>query len=273
MAFADQLRIRARAADQALLLFVIGEPVSGKSTVVSNLLKYLTAKEPALLIKLIRWGDAMRAERHLGLLAADRLPGDLSAEEFAGLSAFVGEQVQAARAAIQGAGLVVAEFPGCTAVMGKSGIDGLDRGFSTCRTFVADPGAHYLALSAEPRLRELFMSSRETAPADATNARSATPLAANRVHEQVTALMQRLHASGRMAPPGQLAAFASDPVLRERIHFQRFLPHLLAQEIGAPTDRCLVARNVLVPPELQPAAQADTAFLDGLDWIRERYSI
>jgi hypothetical protein len=273
VAFADLLLSRARAAEAPLLLFVLGEPVSGKSTVVSNLLKYLVGKEPALAIKLIRWGDAMRAERQLGQLPADRLPGDLSAEEFAGLSAFVGEQVQAARASIEGSGLVVTEFPGCTAVLGKNGIDGLDRGFSTCRTFASDAGAHYLALSAETRLRELFMSSRETAPADATQARSATPLAANRVHEQVTALMQRLQAAGRMAPPGGPAGFDADPALRERVHFRRFLPHLLAQEIGAPTDRSLVARNVLVPPSLESAAQADTAFLDGLDWIRERYGI
>ena len=68
--FADRLRRRAEGG--ALVLLVLGEPLSGKSTFVENLLRWLIGPpdhaSPELQFKLIRWGDAMRAQRHLGLL-------------------------------------------------------------------------------------------------------------------------------------------------------------------------------------------------------------
>src|SRR5215207_11666669 len=123
LAFTAALRARAHqhAGSGPLLLFLLGEPLSGKSTVLSNLLTALIGAlgdAPPLQVRLIRWGDAMRAERRLGLLPADRVPGDLTAAEFAQLSAFVGEHIQAAATAIgPRPGLVVAELPGCTAVV------------------------------------------------------------------------------------------------------------------------------------------------------------
>ncbi len=283
LAFARQLRQCAeeRAGEGPLVLLILGEPLSGKSTFLSNLLTWLltsSAENEPLQVKLIRWGDAMRAERQLGLLPPDRVPGDLSDAEFAGLSAFVGEQVLAARAAVRGPGLVIAEAPGCTAVMNGDRVEGLDRGFSTCRALVKDEGAYYVALAAEPRLRLMFLQSRETAPGDATNARSATPLAANRINEQVTRLMAQLQGEGRLAvpdvAPGALgAAFDRDPAQREQVLFEWFLPHLVAREIGAPSDRALIARNVLVPAAMQAVAQADTPFVDQFDYMRERYNL
>ena len=278
-------RVRTQAREQAsagpLVLFIIGEPLSGKSTFVSNLLIWLlngqAADEP-LQVRLMRWGDAMRAQRHLGLLPADRLPGDLSSDEFAGLSVFVGEQVRAARATVQAPGLIVAEFPGCTAVMSDGRLDGLDRGFSTCRAFVDDAAAHYVALTAEPSLRAMFLQTREAPPGAATEARSATPLAANRIQQQMTDLMLHLHERGRMGvagvAPGTLPeAFERDPSRRDEVVFESFLPHLLRHEIGVPSDRALVARNGLLPAELRRIAEADPAFVDQFDYIRERYNV
>jgi hypothetical protein len=283
LGFADQLRWRAqeRVGQEPLVLFVLGEPLSGKSTFVSNLLNYLlnaSGRSADLQVKLIRWGDAMRAQRHLGLLPADRVPGDLSALELANLSAFVGEQMQAASASMRGPGLVVAEVPGCTAVLTDGHIDGLDRGFSTCRAFVQNERAHYVALTAEPRLRATFITSRETTPERAANARQATPLAANRVREQTTSLMIRLHEEGRLTVAGrargQLASdFDRDPAQRDHVLFECFLPHLLSREIEVPSDRAVIARNVLLPPALMAIAQADMAFVDQFDYIRERYNI
>jgi hypothetical protein len=262
------------------VLFVLGEPLSGKSTLVSNLLNWLVnaGGSEGPRVRLIRWGDAMRAQRHTGTLPADRLPGDLSAAEFARLSAFVGELVRDARADMPGPGLVVTEFPGCTAISVDGGIDGLDRGFSTSRAFAGDEGAHYVAIAAEPRLRAMFLRSRETAPGDATNARSATPLAANRIHEQVTELMVKLHDRGRLAVPGVAlgtlaAACERDSKWRDKVLFESFLPHLLGREIGAPAGRTLIARNVLLPEPLLAIAQPDPPFVDQFDYIRERYGI
>ena len=282
-AFAAELQRRSQedGSDQALIVFVVGEPLSGKSTFVSSLINWLTGSGSGVespRVKLIRWGDAMRAERHLGLLPADRVPGDLSAAEFARLSAFVGEQLQAARTAVRGAGLVIAEFPGCTAVATDNGIEGLDRGFSTCRAFVTDARAYYVAITAEPRLRTVFLGSRETSPSDATSARSATPLAANRIYEQVTQLMLRLHDSGRLVLPGVASAelatrFDHDPAQRDQALFEWFLPHLLEREIGVPQERALVARNMLLPPSKLAIAQADMPFVDQFDYIRQRYGV
>ncbi len=261
-----------------LALFIIGEPLSGKSAFLYNLLRWLLTADASLRVRLMRWGDAMRAQRHLGLLPADRLPGDLSNEEFAGLSAFVGEQVREARATMAGPGLVVAEFPGCTAVNGERGLEGLDRGFSTCRSFVEDRGAHYVALTAEAALRGAFLQTREAAPGAATEARSATPLAANRIREQVTALMIQLQQQERMAVSGVAAgalaaAFDGDPALREQALYESYMPYLLQHEIGVPSERALIARNVLLPPELRGIAEVDAGFVDQFDYIRERYSI
>ena len=273
LTFAQQLR---GAGDGPLFLFVLGEPLSGKSTFLSNLLTWLSTHP--LQVKLISWGDAMRAQRHLGLLPADRVPGDLSDTEFANLSSFVGEQIRAAAAAGRGRLLVVAEVPGCTAVIADNHIDGLDRGFSTCRAFVQDERAYYVALAAEPRLRAMFLHSRETAPGDATSARSATPLAANRINQQVSELMVKLHATDRLElpgiAPGQFGAmFSPNSTERDRVVFEYFLPYLLAEEVGVPSKRALVARNLLVPESMRAVAQADTPFIDQFDYIRERYNV
>src|SRR5688572_3191128 len=74
--FAAHVRRRAqeRASEGPLVLFVLGEPLSGKSTFLSNLLNWLltsSVEHEPLPVKLIRWGDAMRAQRHLGLLPVD----------------------------------------------------------------------------------------------------------------------------------------------------------------------------------------------------------
>jgi hypothetical protein len=278
--FADRLRRRAEGG--ALVLLVLGEPLSGKSTFVQNLLRFLIGPpdeaSQELQFKLIRWGDAMRAQRHLGLLPADRLPGDLSAEEFARLSAFVGEQVHAAVTSIGSApGLVIAEAPGCTAVVRDGRIEGLDRGLSTARALVDDERVHIAALVAESRLREQFVATRETAPGDATNARQATPLAANRINQQLTALVARLHAEGRLsvrnATSGDiLPELERDTQHRDEVVFRQFLPYLLSEEIGVPSERALVARNVLFPELLRSSASA-TLSMDQFDYIKERYGI
>jgi len=281
--FAHQLRRRAqeRAGKGPVVLFVLGEPLSGKSTFLSSVLNWLVSasdQDNQLEVKLIRWGDAMRAQRHLGLLPADRVPGDLSAIEFADLSSFVGEHVHAASAAVRGPGLVLAEFPGCTAVRSNHGIDGLDRGFSTCRAFVQQDTAHYAALAAEPRLRAMFLASRETTPDRASSAREATPLAANRISQQVTDLLLKLQSERRLTVPGvaagQLGAeFDRDAEQRDQVVYEQFLPHLLAREIGAPSERALIARNTLLPELQRAIAQADVPFLDQFDYIRERYNV
>ena len=277
--FADRLRRRAESG--ACVLFVLGEPLSGKTTFVQNLLLSLIGPADGaapLQFKLIRWGDAMRAQRHLGLLPADRLPGDLSAEEFAALSAFLGEQIHAAMDSIGTApGLVVAEAPGCTAVVRGGKIEGLDRGLSTCRALVGDDRTHYAALVAESRLRAQFVASRETAPGEATNARQATPLAANRINQQLTALVARLHAEGRLTVSGAmssdiLADLEADTAWRDEVVFQQFLPYLLREEIGAPSERALVARNLLFPQLLRSETHA-TLSMDQFDYVTERYGI
>jgi hypothetical protein len=277
--FADRLRQRAQGG--AVVLFVLGEPLSGKSTFVQNLLLWLMgppAEASPLQFKLIRWGDAMRAQRQLGLLPADRLPGDLSAAEFAGLSGFVGEQIRAAVESIGASpGLVVAEAPGCTAVVRDGQIEGLDRGLSTCRALVADERVHYAALVADSALRARFVASRETAPGEATNARQATPLAANRINQQLTALVARLHAEGRLSIPGATAGdilpeLERDTERRDEGVFRQFLPYLLREEIGAPPERALVARNVLLP-DLPGSPTHATLPMDQFDFVKERYGI
>jgi hypothetical protein len=272
-------RLRGRVEGGALVLLVLGEPLSGKSTFVQNLLLFLMGPpDQELQFKLIRWGDAMRAQRHLGLLPADRLPGDLSAEEFAGLSAFVGEQIQAALKSIGSAsGLVIAEAPGCTAVMRDGRIEGLDRGLSTSRGLVDDERVHFAALVAESRLRAQFVASRETAPGEATNARQATPLAANRINQQLTALVARLHAEGRLSVPNAtssdiLPELERDSQRRDEVVFQQFLPYLLRDEIGVSSERALVARNMLFPELLRSSTLA-TLSVDQFDYIKERYGI
>jgi hypothetical protein len=169
-------------------------------------------------------------------------------------------------------------MPGCTAVTIDGRIDGLDRGFSTCRAWALNERSHYVALTTEPRLRAMFLQSRETAPGEATNARSATPLAANRINQQVTQLVVRLHDQNRLdvpgIEPGQLAAaFDRDPAHRDQVVFERFLPHLVGRAIGAPSERALVARNMLVPEHMRAIARADTHFVDQFDFIRERYNV
>jgi hypothetical protein len=278
--FAD--RLRGRSEGGALVLLVLGEPLSGKSTFVQNLLLWLIgAQDPAaqaLQFKLIRWGDAMRAQRHLGLLPADRLPGDLSAEEFARLSAFLAEQIHAAVDSIgSAAGLVIAEAPGCTAVMRDGHIEGLDRGLSTSRALVDDERVHFAALVAESRLRAQFVGLRETVPGEATNARQATPLAANRINQQLTALIARLHADGRLPVAGAssgdlLPELERNTQRRDDVVFQQFLPYLLREEIGVPSQRALVARNVLFP-ELRRVSTPEALSVDQFDYVKERYGI
>ena len=220
----------------------------------------------------------MRAQRHLGLLPTDRLPGDLSAEEFARLSGFVGEQSHAAVNSIGSApGLVIAEAPGCTAVVRDGQIEGLDRGLSTSRALVDDERVHFAALVAESRLREQFVASREAAQGEATNARQATPLAANRINQQLTGLVARLHAEGRLDVAGIsgsdiLPELERDTQRRDDVVFQQFLPYLLREEIGVPSERALVARNVLFPELLRSSTPAILS-MDQFDYVRERYGI
>lgn len=259
------------------VLFLLGEPLSGKSTLLSALLSSLwqagTSSDAPPRFALIRWGDAQRAQRKLGLLAADRVPGDLSAEEFASQAAFVTQHVHDALAELgDQPGLVVAEFPGCTAVWRDGRVQGIDRGFSTCRAFAADERAYFVAVQAEHALRETFLGSREVRPGEATSARQATPLAASRINQLLTELAQTLAQEGRL--PGVSVDALAQPEQRDMLIWRHVWPYLLHTEIGAPPERALVALNRPLPADAGPAAtEADVGFVDQFDYITARYHV
>jgi len=102
-------------------------------------------------------------------------------------------------------------------------------------------------------------------------------LAANRINQQLTALVARLHAEGRLTVAGAtsgdlLPDLERDTQRRDEIVFQQFLPYLLSEEIGALSERALVARNVLFPGLLRSSTPA-TLSVDQFDYVRERYGI
>ena len=82
---------------------------------------------------------------------------------------------------------------------------------------------------------------------------------------------------GRNAAPGAraddiLAELERDTERRDESVFREFLPYLLREEIGAPPERALVARNVLFPELLRSSKHA-TLPMDQFDFVRERYGI
>lgn len=300
--FADFAAAFMGAAQQAAIaktlppvLFVMGEPLAGKSTFLSQLFVRLTqadaaagqptsstlpGAQPAVRPYLIRWGDTIREGKKVGVVAPERQFGDLTPDEFARTSGRLAEAARAARQAATGYGpaLVVVEAPGVTMLTTAPGqTRGLDRGYSFARTLAHDPGGYVLALAADQQVRDAHLATRQAhLTTGSPDVREATQLAANRIRAQVTDLLYDLAQAGTIrlpepapAAPLTRAALDADSAYRNEAVLQAYLPYLFQHDLGIPPERAFIGLNGFQGAGVAP----DMALLDRYDWTHEHFGI
>jgi hypothetical protein len=288
-----------RAADGSTappVLFVMGEPLAGKSTFLSQLFVRLTQPAPCDVASaganqgsaaqgtvrpyLVRWGDTIRAGKKVGAVAPERQFGDLTPEEFARTSGLLAEAAQAARQAAigQGAALVVVEAPGVTMLTTATGqARGLDRGYSFARALAHDAGGYLLALGADQQVRDAHLATRHTQlTAGGPDVREATQLAANRIRAQVADLLFYLAqaATIRLPEPSPIVPLTREsldahPAYRNEAVLRAYLPYLFQHDLGVPPDRAFIGLNGFQGADVKP----DVALLDRYDWTHQHFGI
>lgn len=279
-------------------LLVVGEPLAGKSTFLSGLISMLTAPNPELsrtpqpslphagagevVPYVIRWGDTIRGAKQRGVVAQERQFGDLTPEEFAGVSRLLAEAAEAAAAhaatRVGQPALVVVEAPGITRLTGPDGQPhGLDRGYTLARRLATDPHGYLLALCADQQIRETGMGGRQAQiTAGGPEIREATHLAANRIRQQVTDLLYALASAGAITlpePPPETPATRDTldrhPTYRNEAVLTAFLPHLFRDDLQIPADRAFIGLNAYLGKAVRP----DHELLDRFDWTHEHFGI
>lgn len=268
------------------VLLVMGEPLAGKSTFLSQLFVRLAGRArdegrgAGIRPYLVRWGDTIRAGKKLGVVAPERQFGDLTPEEFAGTSALLAQAARAARQAAQGNGpaVVVVEAPGVTMLTDDSGqTRGLDRGYSLARALAREETGFVMVLCAEQRVRDTHLGSRQAQLASGgPDVREATQLAANRIRQQVTDLLCDLVVAGKVSlpeptPAGPItrASLDADPAFRNEVVLRAYLPYLLEHDLHVPAERAFIGLNRFLGSDVRP----DTALLDVHDWTHRHFAL
>jgi hypothetical protein len=322
-ALVDDARQRAAAGETPPMLLVMGEPLAGKSTFLSQLFVRLIGPHPpnpphprtvgplryagsprrhgeggdcfdvlplssqergrggeGIRPYLVRWGDTIRAAKKQGVVAADRQFGDLTPAEFAGTSALLAEAAASAEQAARGGppAIVVVEAPGVTMLTDQRGVSrGLDRGYSLARTLARHAHGFLIALSADPRVRDTHLGSREARLAtDGPDVREATQLAANRIRQQVTDLLHDLAVAGKLrlpdpAPAAPIARerLVTDAAYRDEAVLHAYLPYLLEHDLRVPAGRAFIGLNGYLGSDVKP----DIALLDAYDWTHRHFEL
>lgn len=333
-ALVEDARQRATAGETPPVLLVMGEPLAGKSTFLSQLFVRLTTPHPpapsparggeganlqlarglplssqeravgpwgyrgpmvgrlkgphgrvvlggeVIRPYLVRWGDTIRAAKKRGTVAADRQFGDLTAEEFAGTSALLAEASASAKQAARGGppSIVVVEAPGVTMLTDERGLSrGLDRGYSLARALARHEHGFVMALSADRRVRDTHLGSREARlAADGPDVREATQLAANRIRQQVTDLLCELAAEGKLRLPAPVPAapiaresLDVDTAYRDGAVLRAYLPYLLEHDLKVPAGRAFIGLNGFLGSGIKP----DMALLDAYDWTHRHFGL
>ena len=301
-------RAQAAAGSVPPVLLVMGEPLAGKSTFLSQLFVRLTVlplSAPEMMSAkpifaprsglggevlagglggevirpyLVRWGDTIRAAKQLGDVAQERQFGDLTPDEFGRTSRRLAEAASAARDAARGGppALVVVEAPGITMVTGDDGQPrGLDRGYTLARELAQDDTGFLLVLCADRQIRDTHLGRREAQlGTGGPTVREATQLAANRIRQQVTDLVAALATEGKIALPARADSLPVTPADLE----------------ADPDDRNEAVRRAYLPYllgldlKIPPArafiglngyhaanAAPDTALLDAYDWTHQYF--
>jgi hypothetical protein len=301
-ALTSAVQQRATSGAAPPILLVMGEPLAGKSTFLSQLFVRLThdgSPSPAhrergsggegthdvpggadIRPYLVRWGDTIRAAKKLGDVAPERQFGDLTPDEFARTSALLGQAATAAQQAAtrQGPSLVVVEAPGVTMVTDRSGQPrGLDRGYSLARCLARRDDGFLLVLCADRRVRDANLGTREARlAAGGPEVREATQLAANRIRQQVTDLLFDLAAEGTLHLPERNQAgpltregLDADPAYRNDAVLQAYLPYLFERDLRIPAARAFIGLNGYLGSEVKPAL----ALLDAYDWTHRHFGL
>lgn len=261
-------------------LLVMGEPLAGKSTFLSQLFVRLTGEgaaqdvaSPIMRPYLVRWGDTIRGGKKVGKVAQERQFGDLTPEEFANTSVLLAEAARAAGQAAAGGppALLVVESPGVTMLRGADGqYRGLDRGYTLARALAGDPHGYLVVLCADQQIRDTGLGSRqERITAGGPEIREATHLAANRIRQQVTDLLFELVSSGVIQLPEPLPtspltreSLDAYPAYRNQAVLNAYLPYLFRDDLRVPPERAFIGLNAFIGADVRP----DTALLDAYDW-------
>lgn len=277
--FVEAVRQRAVSGEAPPVLLVMGEPLAGKSTFLSQLFVRLAGGE-GIRPYLVRWGDTIRAAKKLGDVAPERQFGDLTAAEFARTSTRLAEATASAEQAARGGppSLVVVEAPGVTMLTDASGrTRGLDRGYSLARALARREHGFLMVLCADQQVRDTTLSRRETVlVAGGPDVREATQLAANRIREQVTDLLYDLAVEGTLrlpepapASPLTRASLDSDPDYRNEAVQRAYLPYLLEHDVKVPAERAFIGLNGFLGGDVGP----DMALLDAYDWTHRHFGL
>jgi hypothetical protein len=285
-ALIESARQRAVSGEPPPVLLVMGEPLAGKSTSLSQLFVRLTGgmrgegRGASVRPYLVRWGDTIRAGKKLGVVAPERQFGDLTPDEFAGTSALLAQAAAAAQQTARGNGpaLVVVEAPGVTMLTDESGqTRGLDRGYSLARDLARQEHGFIIVLCADQQVRDTHLGSREARLASGgPDVREATQLAANRIRQQVTDLLYDLAVAGKLdlpdRTPGEPVTRASlddNPIYRNEAVLRAYLPYLLKHDLKIAAERAFIGLNGFLGSDVRP----DAALLDAYDWTHRHFGL
>ena len=300
----EAVRRQAVAGNAPPVLMVMGEPLAGKSTFLSQLFVRLAggargkgrgardetySPHPSPVHEgvasgvrpyLVRWGDTIRAAKKLGDVAPERQFGDLTPEEFARTSALLTQAATAAQEAARGVepALVVVEAPGVTMLTDASGrTRGLDRGYSLARALARQEHGFLMVLCADRRVRDANLGTREARLATGgPEVREATQLAANRIRQQVTDLLYDLATEGTLRLPERnqpdpltRESLDADPAYRNDAVLRSYLPYLFGHDLEIPASRAFIGLNGYLGDDVKP----DLALLDAYDWTHRHFGL
>ncbi|HRN96382.1 MAG TPA: hypothetical protein PLD54_02975 [Candidatus Levybacteria bacterium] len=255
------------------VLCIVGEPVSGKSSVASNIIALL--QEEDVTIEYLPWFDCLRAAKYEGIIAPEKPFSEITPEEFHETSSFLSQSIEKVVSAHQQDRYTkYATIVDIVAMTAANTSHDIDRGTSAVAYSVAEHEGNVLLTAGDPDMRALGKQLRRDIHAVTTleelyalldrfsiaKPRSkkgamtlweelktgAPPEVVERNEQELNSVLFDVYVNGGFQLPVVIdspKAFENDPIFREMTITQRYMPFLAEKVFGVQEERAFIGTN------------------------------